>query len=263
MIEKLFHLECDYEPAGDQPQAIRELVEGIEAGLARQTLLGVTGSGKSIGRDEPLYIERYENGRLVSQIVPAGAFIDGLLDAHGLGAQDGETEQLACADGTYFTHAYDPATDTWARLPNMPTARDHFHAAVLDGQFWAIGGRDAAIDATVTVNESFDFSSGKWMTGHAPLPTARGGFAVAALGDELLVIGGEGGGKVSNAVEAYAPGTDSWRTLAPMPTARHGIQAVTCNGSVYIAAGGTKQGRGPTAVHEVFSFGPRQPCPAP
>src|SRR5690606_37673198 len=117
MIEKLFHLECDYEPAGDQPQAIRELVEGIEAGLARQTLLGVTGSGKSIGRDEPLYIERYENGRLVSQIVPAGAFIDGLLDAHGLGAQDGETEQLACADGTYFTHAYDPATGEAGRFP--------------------------------------------------------------------------------------------------------------------------------------------------
>ncbi|HEX6993724.1 MAG TPA: excinuclease ABC subunit UvrB [Gammaproteobacteria bacterium] len=47
MTEKIFHLECDYEPAGDQPQAIRELVEGIEAGLARQTLLGVTGSGKT------------------------------------------------------------------------------------------------------------------------------------------------------------------------------------------------------------------------
>ena len=34
-------------PAGDQPQAIRQLVEGLEAGLAHQTLLGVTGSGKT------------------------------------------------------------------------------------------------------------------------------------------------------------------------------------------------------------------------
>ena len=40
-------LECDYEPAGDQPQAIRGLIEGLESGLARQTLLGVTGSGKT------------------------------------------------------------------------------------------------------------------------------------------------------------------------------------------------------------------------
>jgi excinuclease ABC subunit B len=36
-----------YEPAGDQPQAISELIEGLQAGLARQTLLGVTGSGKT------------------------------------------------------------------------------------------------------------------------------------------------------------------------------------------------------------------------
>jgi hypothetical protein len=83
------------------------------------------------------------------------------------------------------------------------------------------------------------------------------------LGGEILVIGGEGGGQAHSVVEAYAPASNSWRTLAPMPTARHGIQAVTCNGSAYIAAGGTQQGRGPTGVHEVLSFGPRQPCPAP
>jgi excinuclease ABC subunit B len=42
-----FQLHSPYRPAGDQPQAIRQLVEGFEAGLAHQTLLGVTGSGKT------------------------------------------------------------------------------------------------------------------------------------------------------------------------------------------------------------------------
>ncbi len=42
-----FVLKSDYKPAGDQPDAISGLVEGIESGLARQTLLGVTGSGKT------------------------------------------------------------------------------------------------------------------------------------------------------------------------------------------------------------------------
>ncbi|EBR9859821.1 excinuclease ABC subunit B, partial [Salmonella enterica subsp. enterica serovar Chester] len=37
----------DFKPAGDQPQAIAKLVEGLEDGLAHQTLLGVTGSGKT------------------------------------------------------------------------------------------------------------------------------------------------------------------------------------------------------------------------
>ncbi len=42
-----FQLTTDYAPAGDQPQAIRELVEGLSLGLRYQTLLGVTGSGKT------------------------------------------------------------------------------------------------------------------------------------------------------------------------------------------------------------------------
>src|SRR5512138_3699583 len=42
-----FQLVSPYQPAGDQPQAIAKLVDGFESGLARQTLLGVTGSGKT------------------------------------------------------------------------------------------------------------------------------------------------------------------------------------------------------------------------
>ncbi len=42
-----FQVVSDYEPAGDQPNAIKILVEGVQAGLAHQTLLGVTGSGKT------------------------------------------------------------------------------------------------------------------------------------------------------------------------------------------------------------------------
>ena len=42
-----FELYSDYGPAGDQPQAIEELVDGLTTGLAHQTLLGVTGSGKT------------------------------------------------------------------------------------------------------------------------------------------------------------------------------------------------------------------------
>ena len=42
-----FRLRADYQPAGDQPRAIDQLVEGLGDGLAHQTLLGVTGSGKT------------------------------------------------------------------------------------------------------------------------------------------------------------------------------------------------------------------------
>ncbi|HPY39847.1 MAG TPA: excinuclease ABC subunit UvrB, partial [Thiolinea sp.] len=42
-----FSLNTDYQPAGDQPQAIASLLEGLNQGLVNQTLLGVTGSGKT------------------------------------------------------------------------------------------------------------------------------------------------------------------------------------------------------------------------
>ncbi len=46
-MSKLFEINTDNQPAGDQPNAIETLVEGLNDGLADQTLLGVTGSGKT------------------------------------------------------------------------------------------------------------------------------------------------------------------------------------------------------------------------
>ena len=42
-----FELTSEYEPTGDQPEAIKQLLSGIAAGEPAQTLLGVTGSGKT------------------------------------------------------------------------------------------------------------------------------------------------------------------------------------------------------------------------
>ena len=46
-MSKEFRIESDFDPSGDQPTAISELVEGLNDGFAHQTLLGVTGSGKT------------------------------------------------------------------------------------------------------------------------------------------------------------------------------------------------------------------------
>ena len=43
----MFKLESKYTPSGDQPQAIKELVEGIKEGKRDQVLLGATGTGKT------------------------------------------------------------------------------------------------------------------------------------------------------------------------------------------------------------------------
>jgi excinuclease ABC subunit B len=48
MEQKKFILHSNFEPTGDQPQAIEELVDGLNTGKKYQTLLGVTGSRKNL-----------------------------------------------------------------------------------------------------------------------------------------------------------------------------------------------------------------------
>ena len=155
---------------------------------------------------------------------------------------------------------YDPATNTWDSLPNMPRPREHFHAAFVNGRFWAVGGRQGAINSTIGPTDAFDFTTGRWETGYAPIPTRRGGFGIGVSGNELIVFGGEGGG-VRSAVEAYDTLNDRWRALQPMAKPRHGIQVAQCGGAFYIATGATAQGGGnATPYHDVFRLSPGAGC---
>jgi excinuclease ABC B subunit len=113
-----FELQASYTPAGDQPQAIEGLIDGLESGLAHQTLLGVTGSGKSIGYDDPLYLIEQVNGQRQARLVKAGPFIDELMAAQGLVAGErAETEQCACVDRAFYTLAYDPSRGATGDYP--------------------------------------------------------------------------------------------------------------------------------------------------
>ena len=67
-----FRLHSDYKPTGDQPGAIKQLTAGLQDGLHHQTLLGVTGSGKSLVSETPVYLRI--NG--VEQMTQIGQFID-------------------------------------------------------------------------------------------------------------------------------------------------------------------------------------------
>ena len=58
-----FHVVSEYSPSGDQPEAIEALAAGIENGLDEQTLLGVTGSGKTYTMAK--VIERIQRPTLV------------------------------------------------------------------------------------------------------------------------------------------------------------------------------------------------------
>ncbi|WP_208280407.1 FG-GAP-like repeat-containing protein [Massilia oculi] len=149
--------------------------------------------------------------------------------------------------------AFDPATGRWTELPDAPHARDHLHAAVIDGKLYAAGGRRSAHDLgnalaqTVGEVDVYDFKAKRWSTLPAPLPTPRAGTASAVIGGKLAVIGGESLKQVEahREVEAWDPQTARWQTMPALPVGRHGTQAATLDGKVYIAAGSGNRGGGP------------------
>lgn len=152
---------------------------------------------------------------------------------------------------------YDPATDSWTALPDMPTPRDHLGIAVVDGLLYAVGGRQASFESEIAATEALDLAKGTWRTGLARIPTLRAGFATAAFNGEIATVGGESQAGPHEHVEAYHPATDSWRTLAPMPLPRHGIQGVAHSNGVWVAGGGTDLLVAATAALDVLYPGPR------
>lgn len=159
--------------------------------------------------------------------------------------------------------AFDPAGGEWKRLPDAPHARDHFHAAVLNGRIYAAGGRQsgheqgAPLGLAVPAMDVYDISSARWSTAPTPLPTPRSGVAVAAVDGKIVVLGGESADQASAhvEVEAFDPSTSTWSRLDDMPVGRHGTQAVAVDDALHLIAGSGNRGGGPELDdHWVFGF---------
>jgi hypothetical protein len=170
--------------------------------------------------------------------------LGGLTGGHGNGSDGVSAKSYKWFD------SWDPYQNKWSVLPDAPRARDHFGAAVVNGKLYAAGGRTSIgsgfFNKTIAEVDVFNFSTRTWSTlpSNANIPTKRAGTAVAVLGNELFVIGGEGNGTAYSKTEALNTSNNTWRTVASLNTARHGTTASVCNGMIYIAAGSPTQGGG-------------------
>ena len=120
-----FELKTDYEPAGDQPTAIKELVEGISDGEATQVLLGVTGSGKT-----------YTMAQVISRLTKRPALV--LAPNKTLAAQlygemknffpENAVEYFVSYYDYYQPEAYVPRSDTFIEKERLGERADRPHA---------------------------------------------------------------------------------------------------------------------------------------
>jgi len=162
---------------------------------------------------------------------------------------------------------YDPATNSWRSRAPMPTGRNHFLAAAVDGKIYAINGRLGSPFVTMSdvtdLVEAYDPATDSWSY-KGRSPTRRGDVAGDVYNGKIYVTGGEyeePQGKITFwAFEAYDPKTNSWQTLPHMQIARHGFVANFIQNEFH-AAGGSFQSDGEPgifsqmATHEVFPVG--------
>jgi excinuclease ABC subunit B len=108
-MKKLFNLKSEYQPAGDQPQAIQKLLQGLEKNFAYQTLLGVTGSGKTFTAAN--IIEAYNKPTLV--IAPNKALAAQLYREYKNYFPDNAVHYFVSYYDYYQPEAYLPITDVY------------------------------------------------------------------------------------------------------------------------------------------------------
>src|SRR5579859_626963 len=139
-----FELVSNYKPAGDQPNAIARLVEGFESGLAGQTLLGVTGSGKTftianvVAQVQRPTIVLAPNKTLAAQLY--GEFKE--FFPHNA------VEYFVSYYDYYQPEAYVPSSDTY--IEKDSSINEHIEQMRLSATKALIERRDAIIVSTVS-----------------------------------------------------------------------------------------------------------------
>ncbi|MBE0484141.1 MAG: excinuclease ABC subunit UvrB [Bacterioplanes sp.] len=143
-MSKAFELSAKYQPAGDQPNAIEQLMQGVNAGLLRQTLLGVTGSGKTftmanvIARSGRPAIIMAHNKTLAAQLY--GEFKEFF--------PNNAVEYFVSYYDYYQPEAYVPSSDTF--IDKDASVNEHIEQMRLSATKALMERRDAIIVATVS-----------------------------------------------------------------------------------------------------------------
>ncbi len=104
-----FKINSEYKPSGDQPEAIKKLVEGLEAGLTDQVLLGVTGSGKTFTMAQVIQ----ETQRPALVLAPNKTLAAQLYGEMKAFFPDNAVEYFVSFYDYYQPEAYVPRTDTY------------------------------------------------------------------------------------------------------------------------------------------------------
>jgi glucose/arabinose dehydrogenase/N-acetylneuraminic acid mutarotase len=145
-------------------------------------------------------------------------------------------------------YAYDPATDAWTRIADLPGKAVENPAVVASGgRLYAFGGSTAPFSGAQASAAVYDPAANRW----SPLPalaTARGGAGAVAVAGKIYVAGGMGADGASLAsVEVFNTATGTWGSAPAMSVRRDNPGVAELAGAVYVFGGRTRNADGTTA----------------
>jgi excinuclease ABC subunit B len=143
-MSEQFKLASDYKPAGDQPNAIAMLTQGLKDGLARQTLLGVTGSGKTFSVAN--VIQDLQRPTLV--LAPNKTLAAQLYGEFKTFFPDNAVEYFVSYYDYYQPEAYIPSSDTY--IEKDASINEHIEQMRLSATKAMLERPDTIIVATVS-----------------------------------------------------------------------------------------------------------------
>jgi excinuclease ABC subunit B len=143
-VSKEFELVSELTPAGDQPQAIHQLVEGLRAGLTHQTLLGVTGSGKTFSIAN--VVQQVQRPTLI--LAPNKTLAAQLYGEMKEFFPHNAVEYFVSYYDYYQPEAYVPSSDTF--IEKDASVNDHIEQMRLSATKALLERRDTILVATVS-----------------------------------------------------------------------------------------------------------------
>jgi len=143
-MSKAFKLVSDFQPAGDQPAAIAKMVEGLGDGLAYQTLLGVTGSGKTFSMASVIADQQ----RPAMILAPNKTLAAQLYGEMREFFPENAVEYFVSYYDYYQPEAYVPASDTF--IEKDASINEHIEQMRLSATKALFERRDVVIVATVS-----------------------------------------------------------------------------------------------------------------
>jgi len=139
-----FDLHAEFAPAGDQPKAIQQLVDGINCGLAKETLLGVTGSGKTFTMANVIATVQRPTLILAPNKTLAAQLYGEMKEFFPKNA----VEYFVSYYDYYQPEAYVPSSDTY--IAKDASINEHIEQMRLSATKALLERRDAVIVATVS-----------------------------------------------------------------------------------------------------------------